>query len=653
MRLEIARALARGIPVIPVLVGGAGLPKKSELPDDLKALVDHQVATVTTNGFRAEMACLERDINTLLGPRRRWPWAAGVAGVLAAGTGFAMYAGLIPMMGLGSLLYPGATTTASDDYCSPGAYDGYQSLRADLDGDGTEELVFAGAQMAFTHAAAKTPSGYDCAKRASSRIGDTPTSYEGFKASLADKTGDDIPDLVMTKGTEAWVHAGRRDGTFAEGSAGRVAMAEVAIPSAEVDEPSTTSTSDPSKPGGSKLTVAEARRKVEGARTKAAEARGRVEDLKGAAVPNASKDEAPFQDHNEAAAKFAAELKAGEERFKAKQIADAKASAAAKKAGDEAFEAAARAGLSFEQQVKASTTAAGDAAGKVYEEAKPAIAPPAAQPPTTCESGTLTKVAGQTRCLKPGDEFKDCDECPLMVVVPAGEFLMGSPESEEGRKADEGPQRKVTISRAFAVGKFEVTFSEWDACVTARKCKYNPGDEGWGRGRRPVINVSQDDAQQYIAWLSKKTDKSYRLLSEAEWEFAARAGNETPFSTGSAITSDQANFNGNQTYGGSSKGKYREKTLEVGSFGPNAFGLNDMHGNVWEWVDGCYEESYESAPIDGSVAKGSVGCSGVLRGGSWINYPRYLRAAYRSRDLTFARTGHFGFRLARTLNPNP
>ena len=253
---------------------------------------------------------------------------------------------------------------------------------------------------------------------------------------------------------------------------------------------------------------------------------------------------------------------------------------------------------------------------------------------------------------KPGEEFQDCDTCPKMVVVPAGSFTMGSPPGEKDGEDDEGPQRSVTIPSAFAVGKFEVTFAEWDACVADGGCTaYIPSDEGWGRGSRPVINVSWDDAKAYVAWLSKKTGKTYRLLSEAEWEYAARAGTTTPFSTGRTITTDQANFNGNYTYNGSRKGQYRQKTVSVGSFPANAFGLHDMHGNVWEWVEDCWHDSYRGAPSNGSAWTTGDCSLRVLRGSSWFSEPRYLRSANRSRYLSDFRLNDSGLRVARTLNP--
>jgi formylglycine-generating enzyme required for sulfatase activity len=177
-----------------------------------------------------------------------------------------------------------------------------------------------------------------------------------------------------------------------------------------------------------------------------------------------------------------------------------------------------------------------------------------------------------------------------MVALPGGTFLMGSPEGEEGRDADEGPQHEVTI-RSFAIGKYEVTFEEWDACVAAGGCNgYQPDDRGWGRGRRPVINVSWDDAQAYMAWLAEATGKPYRLPSEAEWEYATRAGTTTRYAFGDEITEKEANFGG--TVG---------KTTEVGSYPANAWGLHDIHGNVVEWVEDIWHNSYQGAPADGSA----------------------------------------------------
>jgi len=179
------------------------------------------------------------------------------------------------------------------------------------------------------------------------------------------------------------------------------------------------------------------------------------------------------------------------------------------------------------------------------------------------------------RALKPKDVFRECaKDCPEMIVVPAGEFLMGSRATEKEREDGEGPQRKVTIVKRFAVSKFDVTFADWDACVSVGGCP-QASDSGFGRGSRPVINVTWDDAQQYVAWLSRMTGQRYRLLSEAEWEYAARAGTATAFWWGDEIGTGNANC-----IGCGSKWDKRQ-TSPVGSFKPNAFGLYDMAGNVW------------------------------------------------------------------------
>ena len=225
---------------------------------------------------------------------------------------------------------------------------------------------------------------------------------------------------------------------------------------------------------------------------------------------------------------------------------------------------------------------------------------------------------------------------------------MGSPESEPQRDSDESPQRQVTISYRFAAGKYEVTFDEWDACGREDGCSHNPGDRGWGRGRRPVINVSWNDAKQYVEWLARKTGRNYRLLTEAEWEYVARAGTTTAFNTGSTISPQQANYDAKVSYAGSPTAVSRDQTVPVGSYSPNAFGLYDVHGNVWEWVEDCKNYNYHGARADGSArTAGDCGWR-VLRGGSWFNDPKNARSACRYYDLTWTRGGAFGFRVART-----
>jgi formylglycine-generating enzyme required for sulfatase activity len=209
----------------------------------------------------------------------------------------------------------------------------------------------------------------------------------------------------------------------------------------------------------------------------------------------------------------------------------------------------------------------------------------------------------------------------------------------------------VTIEKQFAVSKFETTFEEWDACVTAGGCKHTPNDQGWGKGRRPVINVSWEDAKEYVTWLSNKTRLKYRLLKETEWEYAARASTTTAFATGETITSNDANFDGGYTFGGNGKGQYRKSTVEVGSFRPNAFGLSDMHGSVWEWVEDCWHADYKGGPGDGSAWTDRCNeRARVFRGGSWIDPPRVLRSASRSRNIPGYRSGTVGLRVARTLD---
>ena len=234
-----------------------------------------------------------------------------------------------------------------------------------------------------------------------------------------------------------------------------------------------------------------------------------------------------------------------------------------------------------------------------------------------------------------GQKFRDCAECPEMVVVPSGRFMMGSSEYSFER-----PVHEVTIGELFAVGVYEVTFDEWDACRRGGGCSHNPSDQGWGRGTRPVINVSWEDAQQYVRWLSNKTGERYRLLSASEWEYVARAGTTTAYHFGGGISPSQANYDRSG----------HVKTVPVGSYPGNGFGLHDVHGNVWEWVEDCWNDSYRGAPSDGS-AWTSGDCSiRVLRGGSWDDYPEVLRSAGRGWSDVGIRRNYIGFRVARTLD---
>ena len=247
-----------------------------------------------------------------------------------------------------------------------------------------------------------------------------------------------------------------------------------------------------------------------------------------------------------------------------------------------------------------------------------------------------------------GEVFEDCDECPQMIVVPAGRFIRGSPETEEGRLDSEGPRRVVSIE-LFAVGVYEVTFEEWDACAWAGGCGGAiPEDEGWGRADRPVIHVNWEDAQAYVSWLSGATGQEYRLLSEAEWEYVARAGTETARYWGESEAEQCLYANGDDDDVSCSDGY--ENTAPVGSFQPNGLGLYDVLGNVWEWTADCWVEDYSDALNDGSVRQSEADdCSSrVMRGGSWGNSAWSLRSARRGLPL-YGRHFRIGFRVARSV----
>ncbi len=241
-----------------------------------------------------------------------------------------------------------------------------------------------------------------------------------------------------------------------------------------------------------------------------------------------------------------------------------------------------------------------------------------------------------------------------MVAIPGGRFLMGSPESEPERDDNESPQHIVTL-QPFFMGKFPVTQAQWQAVASLPKVKIdlNADPSHFKGANRPVEKVSWYDAVEFCERLSRKTGRQYRLPSEAEWEYACRAGTTTPFHFGETISTELANYNGNYTYASGSKGIYREQTAEVGSFPANAFGLYDMHGNVWEWCEDTWHENYNGAPTDGSAWINQNDNGRLLRGGSWDNNPRYCRSAYRHYIDADYRLYYIGFRVvcaaARTL----
>ncbi len=249
------------------------------------------------------------------------------------------------------------------------------------------------------------------------------------------------------------------------------------------------------------------------------------------------------------------------------------------------------------------------------------------------------------------ETFQDCPgPCPTMVPVPAGSAVIGSDDGEAAREglsaaqaAREQPRHRVTIAHAFAVSQDPITFAQWDACLAAGGCAgYQPTDLGWGRGRRPVIGVSWSDAQAYVAWLSQRTGQRYRLLSEAEFEYAARAGTTTARYWGDAAGTGHANCR-------SCGARWDRGTAPAGSFPPNPWGLRDMLGNAFTWTEDCWAPDHAGAPADGSARRGGDCSRRVVRGGGWHSTPVALRAAYRWGETAGGRFNNIGFRVARAL----
>ena len=274
--------------------------------------------------------------------------------------------------------------------------------------------------------------------------------------------------------------------------------------------------------------------------------------------------------------------------------------------------------------------------------------------------GVISTPPSLAEGLAAGSTFVDCDYCPEMVVVPAGEFVQGSDKVESGH-VDEKPQRTVKFGRPFAVSKFEATFAQWDACVADGKCP-KADDAGFGRGKFPAVNISWPEAKAYADWLAAKTGKPYRLISESEFEYAARAGSKTAWFWGGndlkAKACEYANLH--DEVGKEAHPNYVwshvlcsdgvAENAEVGKYKSNAFGLHDMLGNVREWVADCHIIGYAGAPVDGTVRKHDGKCEKrVVRGGAWLDGPSTARSAYRYSELEEMKNYQTGFRLARDL----
>ena len=266
-------------------------------------------------------------------------------------------------------------------------------------------------------------------------------------------------------------------------------------------------------------------------------------------------------------------------------------------------------------------------------------APPAAQQSASPQSTPLSQVVATTtaQVFTPGQVLHDCSGCPDMIVVPGGLFRMGSPDGEAGRGRDEGPQREVSIS-PFAISKTEITFQQWDACLAGGGCGgFSPSDHGWGRGDRPVIGISWNDAQAYLQWLNAQAGGAhYRLASEAEWEYAARAGMAGPHAFEGRFSTRLATF-------------LAQRTSTVGAHAANAFGISDMYGNAAEWVEDCYVASFNLAPVDGAPVEATRCARRVYRGGAYSDQVAALRATARRSATPAQRLPGVGLRIVRAL----
>lgn len=262
---------------------------------------------------------------------------------------------------------------------------------------------------------------------------------------------------------------------------------------------------------------------------------------------------------------------------------------------------------------------------------------------TTASGEVVFDGATISRRTAGGTFFKDAEDFPLMCVLPAGSYAMGSSSEDGDQRDSETPRHVVDFKRPFAIGVYLITFDDWDALYQKDVLTHAPSDGGWGRGSRPVSDIAWTDAQAFVAGLSELGGVPYRLPTESEWEYACRAGSTGQFSVGQSMDTKLANYNGGS--GADSIGR----TTEVGAYPANSFGLHDTHGNVREWVQDLWHDDYASAPADGLAWTSGHGGMRVLRGGSWLDAAWFLRSAARGRGGESDRTNFIGFRVARDI----
>ena len=235
--------------------------------------------------------------------------------------------------------------------------------------------------------------------------------------------------------------------------------------------------------------------------------------------------------------------------------------------------------------------------------------------------------------------IKDCDDCPELAIIPPGTFTMGT----DSRHKYEGPAHKRTIDKAFAIGIYEVSFDQWKVCFDEGACGTDfPDDHKWGMGNRPIMNITWHDTKMYLDWISKKTGKTYRLPTEAEWEYAARAGTQTEYWWGDEIGKARANCRDCGL-------KISHQSEPVDSFEPNPWGLYNVHGNVWEWTEDCWNKTYDGTPTDASAWLEGDCRQRVMRSGSWYYFSKNLRSAWRAKNHSKVKSYGIGFRVVREL----